>query len=143
MVSHELRGKINSAVNTKFVINNQLINDRRVVANEFNKYFVSLAAKLNDPDDYTIINIEPIQPFTAFLRQSHPSSMYLQDCTPDEINSIISGLQNNKASDIPIKIIKKSAHIISPVLSKCINQSMAAGIFHDLLKIETKKFIKS
>ena len=134
-VINELRGKRNSAVNTKFVINNQLINDRRVVANEFNKYFVSLAAKLNDPDDYTIINIEPIQPFTAFLRQSHPSSMYLQDCTPDEINSIISGLQNNKASDIPIKIIKKSAHIISPVLSKYVNQSMAAGIFPDLLKV--------
>ena len=64
------------------------------IANEFNIYFVSLAPKLNDPDDYTIINIEPVQPFTVFLKQSNASSIYLQDCTPDEISKIISGLEN-------------------------------------------------
>ena len=103
------------------MINNQLITDRRVLANEFNKYFVSLATKLNDPDDYTIINIEPVQPFTVVLKHSNPSSIYLQDSTPDEIRSTINGLENNKASDIPIKIIKRSAHIISPILSKYID----------------------
>ena len=113
------------------MINNQLITDRRVIANKFNKYFVSLATKLNDPDDYTIINIEPVQPFTVFLRQSNPSSIYLQDSTPDEIRSTINGLENNKA----IKIIKRSAHVISPILSKYINQSMTRGIFPDVLKI--------
>ena len=132
---NELRGKRNSAINSKFVINNQLITDRRVIANEFNKYFVSLATKLNDPDDYPIINIEPVQPFTVFLRQSNPSSIYLQNSTPDEIRSTINGLENNKASDIPIKIIKRSAHVISPILSKYINQSMTRGIFPDVLKI--------
>ena len=116
------------------MINNQLITDRRVIANEFNKYFVSLATKLNDPDDYTIINIEPVQPFTVFLRQSNPSSIYLQDSTPDEIRSTINGLENNKASDITIKIIKRSAHVISPILSKYLNQSMTRGIFPDVLK---------
>ena len=40
---NELRGKRNPAIDSKFVINNQLITDRRVIANEFNKYFVSLA----------------------------------------------------------------------------------------------------
>ena len=59
---------------------NQITN-RRVIANEFNRYFVSLAPKLNDPDDHCIINIEPIQPFTAFLKQSNISSSYLSECT--------------------------------------------------------------
>ena len=117
------------------MINNQLITDRRVIANEFNKYFVSLATKLNDPDDYTIINIEPVQPLTVFLRQSNPSSIYLQDSTLDEIRITINGLENNKASDIPIKIIKRLAHVISPILSKYINQSMTRRIFPDVLKI--------
>ena len=86
-------------------------------------------------NDYTIINIEPVQPFTVFLRQSNPSSIYLQDSTPDEIRSTINGLENNKATDIPIKTINRSTHIISPILSKYINQKMTRGIFPDKLKI--------
>ena len=47
------------------------------------------------------------------------------DCTPDEIMKIISELQNGKASEIPIHVIKKSSRFISPILSvlynKCIN----------------------
>ena len=31
-----------------FIIDNKRIIERRVIANEFNKYFVSLASKLND-----------------------------------------------------------------------------------------------
>ena len=134
-VINELRGKRNSAVNSKFVIDNQLITDRRVIANEFNKYFISLASKLNDPDDYTVINIEPIQPFTVFLKQSNVSSIYLQDCSPEEISKIISDLENSKASDIPITIIKKSSHIISTILARHINDAMAKGVFPDILKI--------
>ena len=134
-VINELRGKRNSSINSKFIINNQLISDRRVIANEFNKYFVSLASKLNDPDDCTIINIEPIQPFTAFLGQSNPSSIYMQECTPEEIQQIISELENSKSSDIPVRIIKKSSQLISPFLSRHINESMAKGVFPDILKI--------
>ena len=134
-VINELRGKRNSSMNPKFILNNKLISDRRVIANEFNKYFVSLATKLNDPDDYTVINIEPIQPFTVFLGQSNSSSIYLRDCTPEEIEKIIAELENNKASDIPVKIIKKLSRLISPFLAKHINNSMANGVFPDPLKI--------
>ena len=134
-VINELRGKRNSGINSKFVLDNQLITDRRVIANEFNKYFVSIASKFNDPPDCTIINIEPIQPFTVFLRQSNVSSIYLQDCTSQEIHKIISELENNKASDIPIKVVKKTSHIISPVLANHFNDAMSKGVFPDILKI--------
>ena len=119
----------------KFIIDNQQITNRRVIANEFNRYFVSLAPKLNDPDDHCIINIEPIQPFTAFLKQSNISSIYLSECTSYEISELISGLENSKASDIPIKIIKRSSHIISPLLASHFNESMSKGIFPDILKV--------
>ena len=68
-IINELRGKRNSPLKSKFIIDNQHITNHRVIANEFNIYFVSLASKLNDPNDHCIINIEPIQPFTAFLKQ--------------------------------------------------------------------------
>ena len=128
-------GKRNSLLKPKFIIDNQHITNRRVIANEFNIYFVSLASKLNDPDDHCIINIEPIQPFTAFLKQSNISSIYLSECTSYEISELISGLENSKASDIPIKIIKRSSHIISPLLASHFNESMSRGIFPDILKV--------
>ena len=115
----------------KFII----ITNRRVIVNEFNRYFVSLAPNLNDPDDHCIINIEPIQPFTAFLKQSNISSIYLSECTFYEISELISGLENSKASDIPIKIIKRSSHTISPLLASHYNESMSKGIFPDILKV--------
>ena len=134
-IINELRGKRNSPLKPKFIIDNQHITNRRVIANEFNRYFVSLASKLNDPDDHCIINIEPIQPFTAFLKQSNISSIYLSECTSYEISELISGLENSKASDIPIKIIKRSSHIISPLLASHFNESMSKGIFPDILKV--------
>ena len=82
-----------------------------------------------------LINIEPIQPFTAFLKQSNISSIYLSECTSYEISELISGLENSKASDTPIKIIKRSSHIISPLLASHFNESMSRGIFPDILKV--------
>ena len=61
--------------------------------------------------------------------------IFLEDCSPQEILDIISELDNNKASDIPIRIIKKSSHIISPILSKYFNLLMMKGRFPDVLKI--------
>ena len=134
-VINELRGKRKSPSSPVFIINNRRITDRRAIANEFNRYFISVASKLNDPDDCCVINIEPIQTFTTFLGQSNMSSIYMQDCTKEEICKIISDLDNNKASDIPIRIIKKSAHIISPFLAAHINKSISQGIFPDVLKL--------
>ena len=47
---------------------------------------------------------------------------------------IISGLDNGKASDIPIRVIKKSAHLISHALAFHFNSFMMKGTFPDSLK---------
>ena len=59
-IINELRGKRNSPLKPTFIIDNQQITYRRVIANDFDIYFVSLAPNLNDPYDHCIINIEPI-----------------------------------------------------------------------------------
>ena len=45
---NQLRGKQKRTMKAVFIIDNQRIIDRRVIVNEFNKYFVSLACQLND-----------------------------------------------------------------------------------------------
>ena len=61
--------------------------------------------------------------------------MFLFDCTEQEISKIISELQNGKASDFPITVIKKTAHIISPILALHFNYHMSSGKFPDELKL--------
>ena len=118
-----------------FVIDNVKITNRRIIANEFNKYFVSLAPNLNK--NYNVlgeINISSVPDFSDFLPKSCASSVYLYDCSSDEIAKIISELQNGKASDIPIHLIKKSSAIICPLLTKYFSHCMQDGIFPDELK---------
>ena len=77
-----------------FIIDNKRIIERRVIANEFNKYFVSLASKLNDE-----VKIQSGE-FSNFLPRSQSNSMFLNECCEDEVSIIIKDLQNGKSSDI-------------------------------------------
>ena len=105
--------------------------------NEFNKYFSSIAQNLNEPVDETgsLIKITPIIPFTKFMSQSNSNSLFLEYCSANEISDIIKGFDNSKSSDIPIKIIKRSAPIINNVLSSCINKCMKSGFFPNHLEL--------
>ena len=78
-----------------FIIDNKRIIEQRVIANEFNKYFVSLASKLNDE-----VEIQSGD-FSNFLPR-----MFLNECCEDEVSTILKDLQNGKSSDIPIGVIK-------------------------------------
>ena len=52
-IINELRGKTKQQIKPLFVLDNQKITDRRLIANEFNKYFNSIASKLNESISYT------------------------------------------------------------------------------------------
>ena len=119
-----------------FVIDNEKITNRRIIANEFNKYFVSLASNLNNAyNEVGEVQIDNLPNFTDYLPKSNPSSIYLQECSPEEIYSIINDLQNGKSSDIPIHVVKKASHAISPIVCALYNKCMKNGIFPDELKI--------
>ena len=110
-----------------FIIDNKRIIERRVIANEFNKYFVSLASKLNDE-----VKIQSGD-FSNFLPRNQSNIMFLNECCEDEVSIIIKDLQNGKSSDIPIDVIKKTSKIISPILASNFNYLMEVGIFPDEL----------
>ena len=44
----EIRGKHKNDIKPLFIINNERILNRRIIANEFNKYFISIANTMNE-----------------------------------------------------------------------------------------------
>ena len=133
---NELRGKTKVKLQASFKIDNNKITNRRAIASEFNKYFISLASNLNNiaQEDIVLSRLQ-IPPFHEYLKKPNSNSIVLFDCDATEVTSIISELVNGKASDIPIKVIKSTSHVISPLLSQYYNILMHSGIFPDKLKI--------
>ena len=134
-IINELRGKIKKVIKPSIIIDNKKILDRRVICNEFNKYFNSIASVLNDSIADTDLSSSKFTSFEAFMMPSNKNSIFLDDCSVGELLEIVSQLDNNKSSDIPIRIIKKSAHIICPYLSAYFNVCMTEGTFPDVLKV--------
>ena len=127
-IINKLRGKSKNTMASSIRIDNNRITSRRIIANKFNSYFVSIAKTLNDRA-YSDVPIESFPSFHTYLGRSCESSVFLEDCTGIEIENIIGEFENGKASDIPIMIIKKSKVIISGTLSKLFNTCMATGYY--------------
>ena len=132
---NSIRGKGKRQIKPQFIIDNEKITNRRVIANEFNKYFVSLATNLNEAyNEIGELTVNSIPSFTDYLPNTNSSSIYLSDCTSEEVFNVISELQNGKSSDVPIHVVKASSQIISPVLSMLYNKCMNEGNFPNELK---------
>ena len=134
-VINEIRGKSKNVLKPPIVINNEKIMNRRKIANEFNKYFNSIASSLNEAIDESTLNNSIFCSFEEFMTKRIQNTIFLEDCDENEILEIISELQNGKSSDIPIFVIKKAAHVFSFKLAEYFNILMKHGIFPDELKI--------
>ena len=135
-IINELRGKEKSKNKSSFIVNGEIIKDRRTIANEFNQYFVSIAVKMNsitniDCDGIPILSIPD---FMSYMDCKVKESIYLHECSPDEIGIIIQELNSGKASDIAINVLKRCCKIISPYLCKFYNNFMETGSFPAILK---------
>ena len=134
-IINELLGKTKFSIKPSFIIDNEKVTNRRVISNKFNEYFNSIASKLNDTLSDNVISDSQFTSFEDFLAPSVSKTIYLEDCSPTELLDLISDLDNNKASDIPVRVVKKSAHIIAPILSEYFNLHMKEGIFPEVLKL--------
>ena len=135
---NELRGKKVNKLNSSFLIDGKVIKERRIIADEFNKYFTSIAVNLNEEANKELcigIPIISVPNFTTYIEKHVSDSMYFAPCSVDEIQSVIGDLDNSKASDISIRILKICAPIISPYLNIFFNKFIDIGIFPDILKI--------
>ena len=135
-VINELRGKTKAQVKDDFTIDGSKVLCRRTIASKFNEYFTSLASNLNmkllSNGDVMVI---PIPSFTLYMAKSVRDSVFLRDTDANEILEIIQGFQNGKASDIPIVLVKRSAHLIANILSKLYNRCLSIGHYPSIFKI--------
>ena len=90
---------------------------------------------MNEKSKCNIDHDQKSSKFTDYLPKPCISSIFLHDCSSEEISKIIAELENGKSSDIPIKIIKQSSNVISPLLENYFNNCMKIGIFPDVLKV--------
>ena len=108
---NELRGKCKPNIKASFAINGKIVEDRREIAQEFNMFFSSVAHKLNSKVYQSTL---PKHEFVRYLRPEKMScnSMYMYPCTATEVAEVIAALENGKASDIPVSLLKKSSHVL-------------------------------
>ena len=63
------------------------------------------------------------------------SSIFLYQCSSEDVLKIIKDFEGDKASDISVKVLKRIAIYIASHLSGFINYFMHLGVFPKLLKI--------
>ena len=108
---NELRGKLKNNLKASFIIDGNLVTDRREIANGFNIFFSSVARKLN-------LKVQSSRPNPSGINASHmngnnenlskylrhnknlKNSIFLNPCDKEEIFEIICKLDNSKASDL-------------------------------------------
>lgn len=107
-------------------IDGNKINDKKTIADEFNKYFIEII------DD----NVNYIMP----ERQNYQTNeqFELNICTENEILSIIKKLNSNASNgfdNISTKFIKKYANIFANPIANFINECFENHTYPDSLKI--------
>ena len=139
---NELRGKCKNDIKASFIIDGRVVTERREISNGFNTFFSSIARKLNSKvqSSRPHVNMDggrDLPTFEKYLKvnKSFSSSMFLCPCDQQEIERIISGLENGKASDISVTVLKKSSALLSGHLTGFFNWSLENGVFPKILKL--------
>ena len=135
-IINEIRGKSIKNIKPLFKYKNDIITDKKEIANKFNEYYASMAENMNNSvNDEIDNNRENTPSFQSYMDKQSEDSIYLSDCTEEEVWTTIRNLENGKSSDIPIKLIKNCAPVITPILTKYFNRFMQTGDFPNILKI--------
>ena len=113
------------------LIGETITTNAKFIANHFNTFFTSVAAKLNEKI------VKAKKPFSHYLGQTDETT-FLSPTNQADIESLINCIKPNKAigpNSIPTKILKEFKSELSEPLSDMINVSFNKGIFPDFLKV--------
>ena len=125
---NELRRNVKKNIKASFVINGKFVVDRREISNRFNKFFASVAKKLNTKTCSSTLNGNHQNTDDQYyLRNRVQKSIFLSPTSPKELEEIVSGRENEKSSEISIVILKKCFQFISANISGFFNEFVAAG----------------
>ena len=125
-VSKKSSTKIN-----KIIHNDQHITDNKGIADTINNFYTSIGSSIEAKIP------QSKKSFQEYLGNSNFSSIYLNECTLEEITKIINDINISKSCgpfSKPTKILKEFSNILSPTLAIIINKSIKEGVFPKLLK---------
>ena len=112
----------------------KIVSDPQQVSNIINEYFVSVGENLSKNITQSTNNHYNHLSGIKF----NSNSMFLKLITEFEMNTYIKNLDGNKSTksiSAPIKFIKISSPIITPILTRIFNHCTIEGVFPDQLKI--------
>jgi hypothetical protein len=118
---------------TKIIHNNQIIDDKKIIADKFNDYFVNIG-----PNLAKAIHPETTGNIKDTLPAPNKNSIFLNPCTTYEITDIVSNLKNSKGIGLDgfsTTVVKKVITQISEPLTKIFNKSLETGVFPQKLKL--------
>lgn len=118
-----------------FLINGNPISDPKVIANEFNNFFIGigekLAASIGNPTDSNLS-------YKSFLKDKPKSTFLFQSIDEDQVLKVIDSLKTKNSSghdNISTRLLKHIKTDLLQPLCFIFNQSISTGIFPDSLKI--------
>lgn len=134
---NDLRGKQHKNIKASFIVDGRMVENAREISDEFNIFFSSIARNMNAKVYSSTLNRDISRDgFVDYLdpKLKINDSMFMEDCSEIEIHDIIKSLENDKASDISIPILKRCSGYILEHLSKFFKSFLRNGIFPGILK---------
>ena len=114
------------------LIDDEVISDTKNVANSFNRYFSSVANKLQSKI------IPPKEDFSKYLKNRSTNSFFISPVTKEEVKDIIDNISAKKATgphSLPSFLLNEINDSISQPLADLVNMSFTQGNYIEALKI--------
>ena len=118
---------------TELLINEEKINDKQLIANEFNNYFCNIGSDLADRINY---NCKVDHKY--YLKRKINSKFEFKMTNVNEVKNIINDLKPKLSTghdEISSKLLKVLQPLLTESIVLIINQSLETGIFPNKLKI--------
>ena len=112
-------------------IKDSVVTDSKVIANEFNSFFNSIASNI----DFKIVQTKTN--FQDTLKNPNEKSLFIHPTTKEQIQDNINLLNNYKTTgpnSIPTQILKQFKKPLSEPLNNLINLSFTTGVFQNIAK---------
>ena len=127
-----IRGKGSKTTNVSTLkINEETITGDKNIADAFNSFFVSVGPSLSE-------NLpESEKSYSDYVQHSIYETFSFSEVSENDTLKLLCGLKESKAAGldkINAKLVKDSAEVICPTLTKIFNRSLQQGIFPEDLK---------
>ena len=129
LIKRKTKGQMSPS---RIILNNKTFTNKLDIAEQFNKYFISVGPSLASAiDDYDEVP-------TKYINKSPVSSFIMSPVEATQVCRLFQNLNENKTSlDIPNKLIKIASEPLSIPFAYIYNQSIANGIVPDVFKSHT------